>query len=367
MIELPNYTGLDIRAFSKIFQRQGLTNSYKLFFFKAILESCKKGDTIVTFEKLFDDMFNQAFPLVHIYKLTFGSLDLLERIIKDYPNHLEGDLKARSSFMSNIDDDTKSNIISSYVIYRLLRPFYENFDFSPSDSIINKQLHQLINMDNNSLYYIDLNSKSIIINNNWISYINQHLKIIEEWYKYNLIVFLQSRNPSTPNIPFKVDSSLVSRNLTKETKIWQFAIDRNPIIAYDIYLSQIIDIKTTSEHGKMNLDHVIPFNFVMHNELWNLTPIHNKINSMKSNHLPHEQHILEFSKLQYSFFKTVQTFYQPKVNQSHPLEVYGYLNSTLSPKNFEIHEDEFTQILVNQLTSLKTIANNQGFSLWNNK
>jgi hypothetical protein len=365
VIQLPDYHTLNIRAFSRMFQRQGLTNSYKLFFFKAILESCKKQVSIVTFNQLFSDMFNEAFPLVHTYKLTLGNLDQLERMIKKYPSNLDVNKKSIEKFASNIDPKSKSDIITSYVVFRLLRPFYEDFKFSSSDSIVNKQLQQLINTDLNALYYIDLDSKTLTINQTWMTYINHHLKLIDEWYKYNLIVFLQSRNPSSPNIPYKVDSSLISRNLTKETTLWKFAIDRNPSINFDIYLNQRFSVNSTIQYGDLSLDHVIPYDFVMHKELWNLTPTHKNINSMKNNRLPQDQHILDFSKLQYSFFKTVQVFYELKKNETHPLSEYEYLNSRLTIKNFDIHEDEFVQILSSQIKSLHTIANNQGFIIWN--
>ena len=367
MIALPEYNELDIKNFSLMLNRQGLTNSYKLLFFKAILECCKNGNDCVSFETLYDFMFEEAFPLIHTFKLKFSSQDLIERRIKDFSNANSLNMHQIRRMSEHIPANEKENIITSYVVFRLLRPFYREETQNTQDHLVNSRLHSLINSDAYGLYLVDLDKHNITLNPKWVNYIKLHLKLIEEWYKYNLIVFLQSRNPSVPNIAFKVDSSLVSRSLSKQTKLWQFASNIDASIAFDIYLNKPFDSLSISHYGKLSLDHVIPFDFVMHNELWNLTPMHKNLNSMKNNQLPRIEHIERLISLQYSFFKTLQIFYPQKKNEIHPLSDYEELNSILSLSNLELHEDEFSMILRNLIHSLHTIALNQGFNLWNQK
>lgn len=366
MIILPDYNELDIQSFCTILDRQGLRTSYKLFFFKAILECCKKGITSISFEALYDIMFKEAFPLVHTYKLKFSSQDLIERRIRDYSDVLLLKPNQVGKLSEHVSSLEKINIITSYVIFRLIRPFYSTQLNSPNDNVVNSRLLHLVNNDVNGLYIINIEHSTITINPKWTSYITLHQRLIEEWYKYNLIVFLQARNPSVPNIAFKVDASLVSRDLNAQNKLWQFASSIDPSIQFDIYLNKPFDVSTISQFGKFSLDHVIPFDFVMHNELWNLTPMHKNLNSMKNNRLPQNEHIERLISLQYSFYKTVQVFYHLKRGQTHPLSDYEELNPILNHNNLEIHEDDFSNILRNQITSLHSIALNQGFAMWQN-
>lgn len=363
MIDLPNNNQLDIVSFSQIFHRQGLTNSYKLFFFKALFDSIQQGKLSVSFTSLSDFMFMEALPLIHVYKLTLGHQDLIEKKVKEFNLSSKYSSHQALQRINGMPSNEKTSIVTSYVMYRLLRPFYKTQSFSGNDQNINNQLLNLINRDKKSLYYIDLHHQTININPLWTEYIIQHSKLILEWYKFNLIVFLQTRNPSTPNIPFKVDSSLVSRSLAAQTKVWDFACMHNHSLAFDIYLNQEITPSSVITHGTLSLDHVIPFDFVMHNELWNLTPMHKNLNSEKSNHLPQLTHVERFVDLQYSFYKTVQTFH-PFSSNKHPLQDYEYLNPLLHHSNYDVHFDDFSKILTNQIISLHTIAFNQGFNMW---
>ena len=49
---LPEHRELDIETFSRIFEGKRITNSYKFYWFKGILEETKLNNTVISFSKL---------------------------------------------------------------------------------------------------------------------------------------------------------------------------------------------------------------------------------------------------------------------------------------------------------------------------
>ena len=78
---LPSSPQLNIAALSRLFDNKA--ECYKLFWFKAILESCCKGDQDLVFEDLIDDMIADAWYMVTEYHLNLGPRDTLEKAV-DY-------------------------------------------------------------------------------------------------------------------------------------------------------------------------------------------------------------------------------------------------------------------------------------------
>ena len=70
-----------------------------------------------------------------------------------------------------------------------------------------------------------------------------------------------------------------SRDIERVRKYWKLIIDIRPEIR-DIYGNiELVD-------QKISVDHFVPWQYVAHDELWNLHPTTKSINSSKSNNLP---------------------------------------------------------------------------------
>ena len=121
-----------------------------------------------------------------------------------------------------------------------------------------------------------LNTK-IVIKPDWAIYIHKNQEIIKGWIHFNMITYLQKRNPSVPGISDKLYPPQ-ERKLEKIKKYWKLILDKAPII--EIYNNEPI---TTAN---MSIDHFVPWSYVAHDELWNLHPTTKSINSSKSNYLP---------------------------------------------------------------------------------
>lgn len=110
-----------------------------------------------------------------------------------------------------------------------------------------------------------------------MEYLTVNQEIIRGWIQYNLIQYLQRRNPSVPGIPDKLYPPQ-ERKLEKVKKYWKIIADLAPV--HEIYGETLIS------RGHISIDHFVPWSYVAHDELWNLHPTTQAINSSKSNHLP---------------------------------------------------------------------------------
>ena len=106
---------------------------------------------------------------------------------------------------------------------------------------------------------------------------SSNLGILMGWTDYNLITYLQRRNPGVPGISDKIYPPQ-ERKLTAATNYWKYMIRRREV--RDIYTGGIL----TPED--LSIDHFVPWSYVASDELWNLTPTPKSVNSSKSNNLP---------------------------------------------------------------------------------
>ncbi len=118
---------------------------------------------------------------------------------------------------------------------------------------------------------------TIMISSEWFMYINKNQEIIKGWLQYNIITYLQRRNPSVPGIVDKLYPPQ-ERKLEKVKKYWKLLLALRPV--HEIYgHTQLSD-------NDISIDHFVPWSYVAHDEFWNLHPTTRSINSSKSNNLP---------------------------------------------------------------------------------
>ena len=99
------------------------------------------------------------------------------------------------------------------------------------------------------------------------------------WIQYEKMKWLQNNNPEVPGLVYKLapmDEKM--RRLGNVRKLWEGILDVSEV--RDIFTGQAVVPK------KYDVDHFIPWSFVMNDELWNLMPMDSSLNSSKSNNLP---------------------------------------------------------------------------------
>lgn len=152
-----------------------------------------------------------------------------------------------------------------------------------------------------------------------------------------------------------------NRNLVKQTKVWNKAIDIKPALSFDLFLDQPITKQSSIQCGGFSLDHFIPYSFVMHYELWNLILILKNLNSQKTNRLPQERFIPDYIRLKYDFFITLRTF-----GNKNDYEDYLSLTNSLDDNIVSWDYDIFHNLIYDNTISLFKIAYNHGYSVWDN-
>ncbi|WP_321328472.1 hypothetical protein [uncultured Ilyobacter sp.] len=80
-IKLPVSQRLNIQAFSNMLDLKYIQNSYKLYWFYAVFEEIKKGKEKILFRELIFRMIAKSWYSLIEYKLHFGSIDQLNKVV----------------------------------------------------------------------------------------------------------------------------------------------------------------------------------------------------------------------------------------------------------------------------------------------
>lgn len=342
------------------------TECYKLFWFKAILMKVEEGLSSFTYEEIVDDMISQAWYMVSEYHLSLGPSDTLERLIKNL-QPLSG-LKTseeKKNLLSYLEKSRDGSLrkekmrLIRFVPYCILSPF-----FPPSTSLASysgKAAVEFVNTNCSIIYrfsaYNGLET-TITINDDWLEYMRESCTLLKSWVDYNLINYLQRRNPSVPGIPNKL-SPPEKRNLQDVSKYWKEIIRIEPV--REIYHS------TALTEDDISIDHFVPFSYVSSDEFWNLNPTTKSINSMKSNNLPSWERyfkpLVDIEYLSYSLihrYPAIRDLFE-KTGKSHfsslSIKERLYSKDNLSKTDFE-------RILTDLLEPEYKAALNSGFKLW---
>lgn len=289
-MQLPYSEELNIGHLSKLFENT--TNCYKFFWFQAILRKIDGVHCRFTFNELINEMIADAWYMVTEYHLRLGPLgitDNLEEVVKYiYENYGIIPSEKREKLLEFLQK-TEDQRISKYksdltlnVPYRLQVPFYDEINIERNMWNGSKQnLTNEINRQKRLIYYFTLISglETVIeVDGLWAEYLLRHKEILKGWTQLKLIQYLQNKNPSVPGIADKIEAPF-SRDIERVRKYWKLIIQIDPSIR-DIYGDTVLANKDIS------VDHFVPWQYVAHDELWNLHPTTKSINSSKSNSLP---------------------------------------------------------------------------------
>lgn len=283
-IRLPEAEYLDIQHFSRMFDN--MSESYKLFWFQAIVDQVLAGKDQMSYDELLNQMVASAWYMVSEYHLNLGPSDTLEALV-DYVYKTSG-LKSNEKpgkildYLQHMEDrvfKSKKNTLSYCVPYRLQAPFMPSVRGKVWE-LSKPQLAARINQEKRLIYYFEVIQglkSEICVQPEWFDYITKNQEIIKGWIQFNLIMYLQKRNPSVPGIANKLYPSQ-ERKMEKVKKYWKAIVTVSSV--HDIYGDEEMT------QNNLSIDHFVPWSYVAHDELWNLHPTTRSINSSKSNYLP---------------------------------------------------------------------------------
>lgn len=236
------------------------------------------------------------------------------------------------------------------VPYRFLSPW---INYTSDSDVINRS-HAY---ENGCLYSIQKSKTEFFITLNpvWDKYLQDYYGILTDFINWNLTLFLQSRNPNIPNIPNKLSRPIERTSLNKQRKFWDDVIKIGGNI-HCIYTGREIHI------GNYAVDHFMPWSFVAHDQLWNLIPADNSINSSKSDKLPPLDRYLQ--KMAEEHRKAIRIYLEAGKKES-ALDDFSSLGYT--PRDLlQLNRERFLTAYQQTFNPLFQIAQNMGYELWNN-
>ncbi|MEN1761432.1 HNH endonuclease domain-containing protein [Anoxynatronum sibiricum] len=346
---------------------KSMTNSYKIFWLRGIIDSAIEGKTVVNIEDNVIKMISEAWYPVTQYKLSLGKLDKIEEIIGEVLKRDPGaairnkdDLADTIKSFGAADFRSKINRLARYVTFRLLTPFYAEQLRGLSDHDKNRKIQELSQGDQDALYRISSKGTSLYINDRWATFIQKNRQVISGWSDHVLINYLQRRNPNVPAIPLKIFPPM-KRDLSKAKRFWGLVQENVELM--DIYTKRPMTSQHTLELGEISIDHFVPWSFVQHDLVWNLIPTFKRINSMKSNHVPNlNKYLDDFCIVQYKAVNCMINTGMHKYLEDYYTVDQKMVEMLTRRSNFE--KKDFIAALKRTIEPQVQIATNQGFLEW---
>jgi hypothetical protein len=300
-------------------------------------------------------MICNAWYPVNYFKLNFGFNDKLSHNIiaiqQQLNIHIEIKLPELYNNLINSDDRKVNTLImhfSKMVPYYFLSPWIKG----KKQEIIRKSQ----SFEDNCIYSLNRDEDFYIeIHPQWKEYLINNHKVLLDFCYWNLLQYLQVRNPNTPNIAAKLIKPLDRSSLHKQRIIWDSIIKEMGGIQC-IYTGKEL---LTDEY---DIEHFIPWSFVTHDQIWNLIPSDPAINNSKNNRLPRlDKYFKPFVETQFQAIKIIN---QQNLHND-VIEDYLILGNTIDQianSSLNTLEAKYAEIIY----PLVQIANNSGFEYWNN-
>lgn len=349
------------------------TASYKFYWFWSILRLLKEEhgeigrDGVVRIRTidLLIEMVAVAFYTVNFFKLTLGTADQLERVCRDLASHW--DLapnstreQVREAVSKNPEFLRKAQKINTYVPALFLSPWFDSEmrGISAGTDRAKRAIELSIQVRGEvgaPPYWIEGKGEAqmVCLSPEWAPYLRSNIGVLEAFVKHALSRFLHTKNPGVPAITEKLEFPR-ARKLSRARSLWRKLIDTSaeqraggPI--KDIYTKKPI-------RGAFSIDHFLPWSFVAHDQIWNLSPVESRTNSAKGDAFPNlEEYLPALADLHWQVIQFQTTEHVEQDEYASAFRV-----------DFKTLQSEGSSALLGRYRSLVTpqiqIAQNYGFS-----
>jgi hypothetical protein len=266
-------------------------NSYKLVWFLSILSLLRRGgDRAFLLADIFTEMAAVAWHPVCLFRLSLGRQDKLQDAILEIQRQSRlapnAPFKAVRHFVDGSPEaKARLDYFKRYVPTRFLAPWFADRLRGEKDFRRDRQIEVFAKESQAtpfaSLYWFD--AGSIRLNDSWRLFLMENMAVVQAFAERHLAHYLQARNPNVPGIVNKLRAP-THRELTAARQFWRwvrtdFERTGEPERFLDIYSGRPLD-------GRFAIDHFLPWSFVAHDLLWNLTPVEITTNSKKGDVLP---------------------------------------------------------------------------------
>ena len=288
-------TGIALRYPEKTFYLgqvfNDTTNSYKLVWFLAVLSLQRRSDVrALTVESIFTEVAVVAWHPVCLYRLSLGRQDKLQDVIGEIQRQSRLEPNAKPDAIRKFVDasaNAKAQLeyFKRYVPTRFIAPWFADKLRGMQDAQRDARIVELA-LDSQkttfpSPYWFD--GGSIRLNDSWRAFLVENMALVQAFAEHHFALYLQARNPNVPGVVNKLQAP-TERQLTAVRQFWRlvradFQQSARAESFRDIYADQPLG-------DSFAIDHFLPWSFVVHDLLWNLTPVKPATNSRKNDVLP---------------------------------------------------------------------------------
>ncbi len=374
------YNKLYIDGFSGMMKNPSYC--YKFYWLEAIVQLISENRVEATYDEIIDEMIANAWYSVLEFHIHLSGIwgdgeikDNLERAVLKLKELSELPINASGIEIKNAIKQFDKQLrveklaLTNNVPYKALSGFANKTD-------------EIISLDSSAgrmiAYYNKLSSSDILLpytfgnesglnrklmfNDAWVQMIKDNTVAILGWIQCEKVKWLQNNNPEIPGLIYKLaplDEKM--RKLSHVRKLWDGILDLKSVA--DVFTDAPIDEK------KYDVDHFIPWSFVMNDELWNLMPMDSSLNSSKSNRLPDwNEFFLRFAKNQYVMYESIHE--KEGIRKLYEACYRDNLHSIWANQDLyrKGNSDmEFYTILEKNMKPVYDSARRQGYDVWERK
>ena len=379
IIDRNYYNKLDIEGFSKMMSSPSY--SYKFYWLEAIVQLISANRTEVTYDEIINKMIVNAWFPVQEYHIHL-SVIYGEGEVKDNLEKAVSRLFKLSDLPSNADEIQIINKLNEFSDDKELH-FYKteltkNVPYKALSGFANKGTEKI---DLNSsagrmiAYYNRLSGSEILLpytfndekslkkvvsfNDGWIQMIQDNTVSILGWIKYEKVKWLQNNNPEVPGIVYKLtQEDEKARKLENVRKLWDAILEIRPV--KNVFMEGDINRESYA------VDHFIPRNFVVNDELWNLMPMDPIQNMQKNKKLPAwNDYFEQFANNQFIMYELIHE--KPGLQKLYKHCYKDNLHSIWAVQ--ELYRkgnspSEFINILGKNMQPVYDSARRQGYEIW---
>jgi HNH endonuclease len=345
--------------------------TYKFFWFLALLEETKtasaRSDLSLDIVTLTREMVAQAWPCRRLFKLWFGHQDRLQFLIdrlaerSGLPDNARLDeVQDAAGLLSN----SEVAILEDYVPYRFLTPWFRSALVGVKDharhSLIQLLAERSAHFPRSAPYCFDAvigPPRAISIGLKWLTFLQSNHLPLKAFAQLSLARYFEVRNPGIPGIINKLERPGV-RKLVKAREFWDTILEHLPL--HCIYSGEPIQ-------PGYNLDHFLPWSFVTHDLIWNLTPAPRSVNIAKSDAVPNlERYLNAFVEQHYRASPLLKAALETtqgarfKALESVMLE-YTTLFKIPAADLFQLPHDRYSQLLSTEVHAQADLARRLSF------
>lgn len=368
------YNILEVECFTKMLKDPSYC--YKFYWLEAIVNLINENVCETTLDDIINEMIVNAWYSVVEYHIHLSGIvngetrDGLERAVL----HLS-EISSLPSFASRYEIKQaikqfekqlhkEKTVLTNMVPYRALSGFFNQHGVKVNWENKSSLIDFIREFDSHyaKLPYVfgegSALERKVLFSQDWISMINDNTVEILGWIQYEKLKWLQNVNPEVPGLVYKLKPGDNVRKLEHVRNLW------NGVIRH----TQVLDIYTGAHilADYFDVDHFVPWSFVMNDELWNLMPMDSSLNSSKSNNLPvWDRFFNEFATNQFKLYKLIY-----ESQEIHALYMKCYKDNLHSIwAQQELYKQgnnrtEFFDVLSKNMRPIYDSARRQGYSLW---